>query len=65
MGRFVEGMDRSQCVLFPERLDNYVGEDSPVRVVDAFVENLDLVALGFDGAAPEATGASVITPPHC
>ncbi|MGH8183479.1 MAG: IS1182 family transposase [Rhodanobacteraceae bacterium] len=56
MGRFVEGADRSQSVLFPERLDDYVGEDNPVRVVDVFVENLDLAALGFEGATPEATG---------
>lgn len=35
MSRFVEGADRSQSVLFPERLEDYVGEDNPVRVVDA------------------------------
>lgn len=56
MGRFVEGEDRSQSILFPERLDDYVGEDNPVRVVDAFVDNLDLAGLGFDRAVPEATG---------
>ncbi|MGH8148209.1 MAG: IS1182 family transposase [Rhodanobacteraceae bacterium] len=56
MSRFVEGADRSQSVLFPERLDDYIGEDNPVRVVDAFVEHLDLVGLGFEGAIPEATG---------
>lgn len=44
MGRFVEGVDRSQSVLFPERLEDYVGEDNPVRVVDAFVEHVDLAA---------------------
>jgi transposase len=56
MSRFVEGADRSQSVLFPERLDDYIGEDNPVRVVDAFVENLDLVTLGFERAIAEATG---------
>ena len=56
MGRFVEGEDRSQSILFPERLDDYVGKDNPVRVVDAFVDNLDLAGLGFDRAVPEATG---------
>jgi transposase len=56
MGRFVEGEDRSQSILFPERLDDYVGEDNPVRAVDAFVDNLDLAGLGFDRAVPEATG---------
>jgi transposase len=41
MGRFVEGEDRSQGTLLPERLDDYVTEDNPVRVVDVFVDNLD------------------------
>ncbi len=56
MKRFIEGEDRSQSTLFPERLDDYLAEDNPVRVVDVFVDELDLAALGFDGAAPEATG---------
>ncbi len=56
MKRFIEGEDRSQSTLFPERLDDYIAEDNPVRVVDIFVDELDLAALGFDGAAPEATG---------
>lgn len=56
MGRFVEGEDRSQSTLLPERLDDYVTEDSPVRVVDVFVDNLDLTALGFERAIAQATG---------
>ena len=56
MRRFVEGVDRSQTTLFPESLDDWVGEDNPVRVIDAFVDALDLRALGFDGVMPEATG---------
>ena len=56
MSRFVEGADRSQSVLFPERLEDSVGEDNPVRVVDAFVEHLDLATLGFDRAIAQATG---------
>jgi len=56
MGRFVEGEDRSQSTLLPERLDDYVTEDNPVRVVDAFVDNLDLTALGFERAIAQATG---------
>ena len=56
MSRFVEGADRSQSVLFPERLEDYVGEDNPVRVVDAFVEHLDLTTLGFGRAIAQATG---------
>lgn len=45
MKRFVEGEDRSQSTLFPERLDDYVNEDNPVRVVDVFVDELDLGGL--------------------
>ncbi len=56
MKRFVEGEDRSQSTLFPERLDDYVGEDNPVRVVDVFVDELDLGGLGFDRVAPKSTG---------
>jgi len=56
MGRFVEGEDRSQSTLLPERLEDYVTEDNPVRVVDVFVDNLDLTALGFERAIAQATG---------
>ncbi|WP_262300363.1 transposase, partial [Microvirga sesbaniae] len=56
MRRFVDGVDRIQTTLFPESLDDWVDENNPVRVIDAFVEALDLRALGFDGVVPEATG---------
>ena len=56
MKRFIEGEDRHQVTLLPECLDDYIGEDNPVRVVDAFVEELDLDALGFEGVKPAATG---------
>ena len=56
MKRFIEGEDRSQTALLPPSLDDYVAEDNPVRVVEAFVEQLDLRQLGFEGAAPAATG---------
>src|SRR5688572_5379843 len=56
MKRFIEGEDRHQVTLLPECLDDFVGEDNPVRVVDAFVEELDLEALGFEGIEPAATG---------
>jgi transposase len=56
MGRFIEGADRTQATLLPETIDDYVGEDNPVRVVDAFIDALDLAALGFDGVVPEETG---------
>ena len=56
MKRFVEGVDRGQGTLLPECLEDWIGEDNPVRVIDVFVEELDLGGLGFDGVAPEATG---------
>ena len=56
MKRFIEGENRSQATLLPEYLDDYIAEDNPVRAVDAFVEELDLKALGFEGADPAATG---------
>jgi len=56
MKRFVEGLDRGQETLFPETLDDFVEEENPVRVVEAFVEALDLGALGFGGIDPKATG---------
>lgn len=56
MKRFIEGNDRSQSTLFPERLDDYINDDNPVRAVDVFVDELDLKTIGFEGVAPEATG---------
>ena len=56
MKRYIEGEDRSQSTLFPEHLDDYIAEDNPVRVIDVFVDELDLKQLGFDGMQPEATG---------
>src|SRR5580692_11784315 len=56
MRRSVEGVDRGQTTLFPECLEDWIGEDNPVRVVDVFVEELDLAELGFGGVDPEATG---------
>jgi len=56
MKRFIEGQDRSQSTLFPETLEDYIAEDNPVRVVEVFVEGLNLATQGFDGAQPEATG---------
>jgi transposase len=56
MRRFVEGTDRVQSTLFPECLEDWIGEDNPVRVIDVFVDELDLAELGFSGVDPEATG---------
>ena len=52
MKRFVEGEERNQITLFPERLDDYVGDDNPIRVVDVFVDELDLGGLSFSRALP-------------
>jgi transposase len=56
MMRFVEGTDRAQSTLFPECLEDWIGEDNPVRVIDVFVDELGLAELGFKGVEPEATG---------
>lgn len=56
MKRFIQGSDRTQGILLPELLDDYVAEDNPVRVIDVFVDELDLGALGFEGVKPAATG---------
>jgi len=56
MRRFVEGMDRGQSTLFPECMEDWIGQDNPVRVIDVFVDELDLAELGFSGVDPEMTG---------
>jgi transposase len=60
--RFIEGTDRTQSTLLPDCLDDYIAADNPVRAVDAFVEELDLKALGFEGAEPAATGRPAYHP---
>src|SRR6202795_4034874 len=62
MKRFVEGEDRRQGVLLPEFLDDYVSEENPVRVIDVFIEELDLAALGFEGVVAEGTGRPAYHP---
>jgi len=62
MTRSVVGDDRSQSTLFFEQLDDYLGEDNPVRAVDLFVDELDLAGLGFGGVEPEATGRPAYHP---
>src|SRR5437773_3375563 len=56
MTRFVQGADRGQSTLLPECLDDWVADDNPVRVIDAFVAALDLAELGFGGVEPAGTG---------
>ncbi len=62
MPRFVQGVDRNQTTLFPESLDEYVAEDNPVRVIDLFVDQLGLSALGFASANPKDTGRPAYHP---
>jgi transposase len=62
MKRFVEGQERRQSTLLPECLDDFVADDNPVRVIEAFIDELDLGALGFDGVVPEATGRPAYHP---
>jgi transposase len=56
MKRFVEGLDRGQSTLFPECLEDWIGEDNAVRAIDVFVDELDLAELGFSGIDPKVTG---------
>ena len=62
MKRFIEGEARTQVTLLPECLDDYITEENPVRVVDVFVDELDLGALGFEGVDPAATGRPAYHP---
>ena len=56
MNRFIEGTDRNQATLFPDRLEDWIEEDNPVRVIDVFIDTLDLNGLGFERAVAAATG---------
>src|ERR1017187_10466883 len=62
MRRFIEGADRTQVSLLPECVEDYVEADNPVRVIEAFVEKLDLRGMGFEGVDPEATGRPAYHP---
>ena len=61
MSGFIQGEDRSQATLFPERLDDYVAEDSSVRVIDVFIDELDLSGMGFK-TQPNETGRPAYHP---
>jgi len=54
MSRFIEGENRYQSALFPERLDDFIAEDSAVRVIDVFIDELDISGLGFQRADQKA-----------
>src|SRR6201985_507394 len=59
---YVTGHDRSQLLLLPEAVDDYVGSDNPVRFIDAFVDRLDLAAAGFGRVEPKVTGRPAYAP---
>lgn len=63
MSGFIEGDDRRQVTLFPESLDDYIAENSPVRVIDVFIDELDISGLGFKTVA-EITGRPAIILPR-
>ena len=62
MHRFIDGEDRLQQTLLPNSLEDYVSEENPVRVVEVFIDELDLAALGFSGMTPAATGRPAYHP---
>src|SRR5216110_3633712 len=62
MHRFIDGEDRMQRALLPHSLEDYVGEENPVRVIEVFIDELDLEALGFSGMTPAATGRPAYHP---
>jgi transposase len=62
MKRFIEGECRTQTTLLPERLDDYITDTNPLRIVDVFVDELDLGTLGFDGVEPAVTGRPAYHP---
>jgi transposase len=59
MKRYIESAAREQVAFLPESLDDYVDAENPVRVIDVFVDELDLVNLGFERAAPAASSSEV------
>src|SRR3954466_8214910 len=62
MHRFIDGEDRMQRALLPHSLEDYVSEENPVRVIEVFIDELDLTALGFSGMTPAATGRPAYHP---
>ncbi|SHK61815.1 transposase, partial [Paramaledivibacter caminithermalis] len=54
--RYIEGINRKSKIAFPEYIDDYITEDNPVRIIDAFVESLDMAELGFKNSIPKDKG---------
>ena len=65
MSGFIDEADRNQGSLLPERIEEYVSEENPVRVIDAFVGELDLAKLGFEGMEPKPRVGRDITRRRC
>jgi transposase len=65
MRRFIEGADRTQVSLLPECVEDYVEAENPVRVIEAFVEQLDLRVMGFEGGSIRRRRAGQRTTPPC
>ena len=57
----IRGADRSEVLLFPPALDDYIAQDNPARFIEAFFLSLDLVELGFARATPALTGRPGVT----
>lgn len=53
---YIEGENRNQIMLFPESIDDYIGDNSPVRVIDEYIEQVDIAGLGFKKAVPSYIG---------
>jgi len=62
MRRFIEDEDRNQSTLLPERPDDYIAQENPVRVIDVLVDEIDLGRLGFAAVEPETTGRPAYHP---
>jgi transposase len=62
MSGFMSGADRSQGTMFPAQLEDYVAQDNPVRVIDFFVDQLDLRELGFSAVDPKERGRPAYIP---
>ncbi len=60
--RYIQGEERSQSVLFPESLDDYINDNNPVRFIEAFVDNLDMIKLEFTHSEPKGTGRKPYNP---
>lgn len=59
---YISGMNREQILLFPESVDEYIEEHNPGRLIDAYIDTLNLAALGFTHAVPKDTGRPSYTP---